>query len=103
MAEINMAKKHFWCICSDRPQLCPIHNSNNTVSPVKDINWSIDANFPPVKSWTCKRGHQFRSEFPYMMSRGIDGKDVMTGPICPLCVTDFLNREFPASEVEKDG
>ena len=64
-----------------------------------EIDWSIRV---PVKPWACKRGHQFQSAFPYLTVRGVGGKDAMSGPICLLCVLDFLNREFPAFEVGKE-
>lgn len=72
-------------------------------NPIKDINWAIDANFPPAKSWTCKRGHNYHGvEVKWVVIDG-EGKTARSGPLCPLCVLDFVNREFPVFEVEKDG
>ena len=65
-----------------------------------EIDWSIR---PLVKSWACKRGHEYRGAEVKWGVADSEGKTATSGSICPLCVLDFLNREFPAFEVEKDG
>lgn len=58
-------------------------------SPIKDIG----------KSWACKRGHGFENEKQTIRFTDANGDMAESGPLCWLCVIDFMNREFPAFEV----
>ncbi len=56
---------------------------------------------PAAKTWTCLNGHTLNADQPFRMVVPLPGgaQQLISGPFCPLCAIDFLEKSFPLAEV----
>jgi len=54
-----------------------------------------------AKSYTCPRGHSFKSNFPIIVAVDED-PEYNTGPICGYCYVDWFKANLNANEVVED-
>lgn len=63
----------------------------------KDLQ-GIDPNSIPIlggKRFKCAKGHVQMATHPFALGLS---PQIRTGPICPICVMDFLTETFPVKE-----
>lgn len=71
----------------------------NTAKDATDYSNSIFS----VKRWSCRRNHNYTGAEVNMSVVEHNDKRATSAALCPRCIINFLNREFPAFEVKKDG
>ena len=75
-------------------------------------NWQVNAGpgqtellpTPPAKKkWHCKAGHERMARTPFAIAlyMGEDEPPIMTGSICPFCLSDMLTQNIGMEEVDE--
>ena len=60
---------------------------------------------PKKRQWRCPKRHEWTGEDSYtkiLFTQG-DGPTVDSGPLCFLCLCDFLRQNFPANKVIEEA